>query len=180
MPLRNPSTGEAVENKTVTTTAFYCHKTPVRNGWNHILLCRRLYQIYLVDMFAKIETERLVWFRAHQKTIRAKKHEHLRDAARGNVSPDQSGRSVILGSTFVGGPRYLSEKTQDAMCYVREYGKPDLFITFTCNHNWLEIKENLLPGQKSKNRPDIVARVFHLKLKKIDGHANTSRRGDFR
>jgi hypothetical protein len=54
---------------------------------------------------------------------------------------------VILPSTFTGGPRYMHERTQDAMTYVRHYGRPDLFITFTCNPCWDEIKELLLPGQ---------------------------------
>jgi len=29
----------------------------------------------------------------------------------------------------------------DAMIYVRAYGCPDFFITFTCNHIWDEVKE---------------------------------------
>ena len=49
------------------------------------------------------------------------------------------------------------------MVIVREYGKPDLFITMTCNPKWREIEENLLPGQSASDTPDIVARVFNLK-----------------
>ena len=56
---------------------------------------------------------------------------------------------------------------QDAMTYVRKYGSPDLFITMTCNPNWSEMQDNLLPGQKPKDRPNLVAQVFHLKLKKL-------------
>jgi hypothetical protein len=51
------------------------------------------------------------------------------------------------------------------MAIVREFGKPDLFLTFTCNPKWKEIKDNLLPGQKSHDRTDIVARVFYIKMK---------------
>lgn len=61
----------------------------------------------------------------------------------------------------------MHEYTQDAMSYVRNYGKPDLFITFTCNPNWPEIKENLFYGQKSEDRHDISARVFKQKLKQM-------------
>jgi hypothetical protein len=43
------------------------------------------------------------------------------------------------------------------------FGKPDLFITITCNPNWREIKKNLLPNQQASDRPDLIARVFHLK-----------------
>ena len=56
---------------------------------------------------------------------------------------------------------------QDAMAVVRKLGKPDLFITFTCNPQWPEISENLLSGQTPTDRPDIVTRVFHLKLREF-------------
>lgn len=53
------------------------------------------------------------------------------------------------------------------MALVREYGRPDLFITLTCNGNWREIKDNILPGQRPEDRPDIVTRVFNSKLKEF-------------
>ena len=53
------------------------------------------------------------------------------------------------------------------MTYVRHFGRPDLFITFTCNPKWPEIVELLKQGQKSHDRHDIVARVFHVKVKHI-------------
>ena len=38
----------------------------------------------------------------------------------------------------------MFEKQQDAMSYVRKFGRPDLFITVTTNPNWEEITSNLL------------------------------------
>ena len=35
------------------------------------------------------------------------------------------------------------------------------------NPNWLEIKNSLLPGQDPQGLPDIVARVFRLKVQKL-------------
>ena len=49
------------------------------------------------------------------------------------------------------------------MSITREYGKPDLFITMTCNPNWPKIKENILPHQQPNYRPDICTRVFNIK-----------------
>ena len=48
-----------------------------------------------------------------------------------------------------------------------QMGYPDFFVTFTCNPNWPEIQEALLQqlGQYVNYRPDIVAQVFHLRLK---------------
>ncbi|XP_071578031.1 uncharacterized protein [Temnothorax nylanderi] len=62
-----------------------------------------------------------------------------------------------------GSPRNMLQHYQDAMAIVRKYGKPDIFITMTCNPNWREIRENLLPGQQPADRPDICARVFNIK-----------------
>ena len=58
----------------------------------------------------------------------------------------------------------MQQNYQDAMSIVRKFGKPDLFVTFTCNPKWREILAALLHGQKSQDRPDIVARVFKQKL----------------
>jgi len=74
---------------------------------------------------------------------------------------------VLLKPSFTGGARYYLEKYADAMAVVRALGHPALFINFTCNPNWKEIHEALLPQQSSHDRPDIVARVFHLKLKQL-------------
>lgn len=44
------------------------------------------------------------------------------------------------------------------------YGKPAIFLTMTCNPNWPEIQDALLPGQNLQDQPDLVARVFRSKL----------------
>ncbi|XP_064647485.1 uncharacterized protein LOC135500168 [Lineus longissimus] len=59
----------------------------------------------------------------------------------------------------------MHERAQDAMSYVRAYGRPDLFITFTCNPNWPEIKQELKEHEKPHDRHDLTARVFRLKHK---------------
>ena len=53
------------------------------------------------------------------------------------------------------------------MAYVRRMGRADFFITMTCNPQWPEIADNLLPGQQAQDRPDMVARVFRQKHKKL-------------
>ncbi|XP_065918817.1 uncharacterized protein [Dysidea avara] len=85
----------------------------------------------------------------------------------GDGDPRNVGRRVILPSSFTGGPRYMYERQQDAMTYVRKYGHPDLFITMTTNPNWPEIRNNLLPGQEPLDCPDLVAHAFRLKVKKL-------------
>ena len=100
--------------------------------------------------------------RNNQKTLKAEKYRCVQDAIESD-EPVLPGRITILPSTLYGSPRWYARQFQDAMAIVREKGKPDLFITFTCNPKWKEIQESLLPGQQPQDRPDIVARVFYMK-----------------
>ncbi|GFY07988.1 helitron_like_N domain-containing protein [Trichonephila clavipes] len=60
---------------------------------------------------------------------------------------------ILLPSSY---KCHIQEYAQDAMAYVRHYGRPDLFITFTCNPAWDEIQQLLLPGQSQGDRHDIT------------------------
>ena len=58
----------------------------------------------------------------------------------------------------------MQQNYLDAMSIVKRYGKPDFFITMTANPSWPEITVALRHGETAVNRPDLVARVFHIKL----------------
>ena len=147
---------------------YYSYRLMIReHEENHILKCRQLFHQYIVDMYAKIETERLLYIRMNQKKLRSEEYIHLRDAINNDGNVNDIGRITILTATYTGSPRHMHQYAQDAMSYVRQYGRPDLFITFTCNSTWTEIKEHLLPGQSSADRHDITARVFKQKLKSL-------------
>ena len=129
------------------------------------MLGRRLFQQWIVDSYVKIERDRIEYIQRNQKQLRVESYrglvDHLNNTA--NDMNCQVGKIFILPSTFVGSPRYMMQNYQDAMAIVRMKVKPDPFIIMTCNPNWREIKDNLLPGQQASDRPDICARVFHLK-----------------
>lgn len=147
---------------------YYSYRLMVReNEDNHILKCRRLFHQYAVDMYVKVETERLTFIRLNQKKLRSEEYIHLRDAINADGNAQNVGRMTILPATYVGSPRHMHEYAQDAMSYVRHYGTPDLFITFTCNPQWIEIRQELFPGQSPIDRHDITARVFKQKLKSL-------------
>ena len=61
----------------------------------------------------------------------------------------------------------MQQLFQDSMAIVHHFGRPTLFITFTANPKWEEILRELLPGQTAVDRPDLVARVFHLKQQEL-------------
>lgn len=74
---------------------------------------------------------------------------------------------MILPASFIGGPRDMRKRYMDAMALVQRFGKPDLFLTMTCNPNWREIKEELGPNDLVQNRPDLVSRIFKAKLEEL-------------
>ncbi|GFY14242.1 ATP-dependent DNA helicase [Trichonephila clavipes] len=116
-----------------------------------------------------LESERLRYIALNQKKLRAENYIPLQDAisADDNIRPNDIGKVVILPSTFVNSPRYLQEYTQDAFTYVQTYGRPDLFVTFTCNPSWQDVTQELMSGQKATDQHDIVAHVFRLKVQKL-------------
>ncbi|KMQ81627.1 helitron helicase-like protein, partial [Lasius niger] len=60
----------------------------------------------------------------------------------------------------------MQERYQDAMSLVRKFGKPDIFLTMTCNPKCPEIKDNL-DGCIIEFRPDLVAKKFNLDVKEV-------------
>lgn len=155
--------------KSVSFASFYSYHLMERESEEcYILLFRNLLNQFLVDMYAKKETERLNFIRNNQKKLRSENYVHLKDAMKKADSEwSELGKMTVLPSSFTGGPRYLHERTQDAMTYVRHYGRPDLFITFTCNPKWQEITGLLKQSQYAYHRHDLVVRVFHLKIKQL-------------
>lgn len=130
----------------------------------------RLFQQYIVDAFSTIEQARLWWFRTHQTTLRNELYTHICDYLRkGDSDAQKIGKSYILPAGFVGSKRYMQQNFQDALAVCRHVGHPDIFLTMTCNPMWDEIMQmlKLIPGGTSVNNPDIVARVFRLKLDQI-------------
>ncbi|KAK3894468.1 hypothetical protein Pcinc_001774 [Petrolisthes cinctipes] len=155
-------------NKKVSCKDFYAYHLMEReNTFNHILRFKQVLSQFLVDMFAKIETERLLYVRLNQQKLRAADYIHLQDAINADGHAHNVGQQVILPSSHIGSPRYMHACCQDAMAYVRKYGRPDLFITFTCNPKWQEIQNELFDGQTHYDRHDLTARVFHEKHKKL-------------
>ena len=130
----------------------------------------RLFQQYVVDAFSSIEQTRLWWFRKNQTILRNELYSHICDSVRnGDLSSSNVGKGVILPAGFVGSKRYMQQNFQDALAVCRHVGHPDIFLTMTTNPLWDEIQQMMkfLPGCKSENSPDIISRVFRLKLDQL-------------
>ncbi|XP_036321962.1 uncharacterized protein LOC118735980 [Rhagoletis pomonella] len=122
IPMIDPRTGLHVQKK-VSAMNFYSYRLMVRpQEQNYILRCRKLYHQYIVDMYAKIGTERLNFVRFNQAKLRSEQYIHLQDAIANDANINDIGRLTILPSSYIGSPRNMNEYAQDAMCYVRKYG----------------------------------------------------------
>ena len=153
--------------KKLSQLQFYHWRFLTRPG-NYLLLGRRLLQQFMVDAYAKIETERLQSLRREQSALRPDNYKEFHDAiGAGDGDPKNVGQKVVLPATFTVGPRHMYERQEDAMSYARIYGRPDLFITMTTNTKWAEIKTNLEHGQLAHDRLELVVRVFKQKLYKL-------------
>ena len=132
---------------------------------------RRLFQQFLVDIYAVSDQSTLQWHLYNQKKIRADLFnivfaDHVAGLDGDAAAGAQIGRKV-LPSSYVGGIRFIKQCYQDSMAIVRKLGQPSLFIMITANPRWPEIQAELLPGQTANNRPDVVGRVFGLKCRAI-------------
>ncbi|KAG6645201.1 hypothetical protein CIPAW_08G106200 [Carya illinoinensis] len=133
-----------------------------------LLVSGRLLQQFVVDMYIKIETSRLDYFRSNQQHIRSELYQGIVDSISvGETNASRIGKRIILPSSFIGGPRDMQKRYMEAMTLVQRYGKPDIFLTITCNPNWKEISAELKPHEETQNRPDLIARVFKAKLEEL-------------
>jgi hypothetical protein len=134
----------------------------------YLLLSGMLFQEWIVSSYCKMEGSRLDWVRHNQTEIRAEMYQGLQDCFNRTdivFNPGRVGTRIVLPSSFTGSPRHMNQLYQDAMGIVRQMGKPDLFITFTCNPKWPEIQRELRPGEDATDRPDLCCRVFNQKVK---------------
>ncbi|KAL3834092.1 hypothetical protein ACJIZ3_008828 [Penstemon smallii] len=156
----------------VSCREYSCYQAQIRDGDNSYLLhAGRLGQEFIIDMYIKLETSRLDYYRSEQlqTEIRTESFQGIVDSLLidDQVSPNNVGQRIVLPSSFIGGPRDMRKRYVNAMALVQRYGKPDVFLTMTCNPGWKEIIEHLLPCQKADDRPDLIARVFKAKLEEL-------------
>lgn len=168
------TTKEELIREKLTIYQYFRHYTrwkrepPTTNSanFNHLIYCCKLWQQYIVDVFAKAEISKLNWIRTNQKQIRADLYQGVQDSLnRGDV--EKSGTAVVLPGTLTCGPRWYHKKFKDAMALVRVFGKPTFFLTITLNINCEEVKNELKHGQTAYDRPDVLCRVFQMKKNAI-------------
>ncbi|XP_008190127.1 uncharacterized protein LOC103311980 [Acyrthosiphon pisum] len=159
---------------------YTCYRLAIRyignNDTIHVTMSllhngRFLFQQFVGDHYLRMEANNLQYIRWHQAELFAESYQGLVDHINQQLQLDAPvagvGRRMILPSSFTGGPRFMKQCYHDAMAIVCKCGKPNLFITFTCNPSWPEISQNLPRWATASDRPDLVSRVFNAKLKQL-------------
>ena len=101
-----------------------------------------------MDTYIKIESSRLDYIRNHQIEIRANLYQGLVDSLHaGEGRSEVVGKRMVMPSSFIGGSRDMRRRYLDAMALVWRFGKPDIFLTMTCNSKWDEITCESYPEQ---------------------------------
>lgn len=111
----------------LTQTRYYAFRLFSRDReFSTILHGGRLLQQYMVDAFASIDQNRLSYLRRNQKKLRASLYNGLEDAISNrdeDVDLNELGKRFILPSSYIGGPRHMQQRYQDAMAIARYYRK---------------------------------------------------------
>ncbi|GBP39033.1 hypothetical protein EVAR_89255_1 [Eumeta japonica] len=86
--------------KTVSCMNYYCYRIMTRrNNFNTLLRYGMLTNQYLVDQYAKIESERLAYIRNNQTKLRAENYVHLQDALQANEHVNGIGQNSCTSLT---------------------------------------------------------------------------------
>ncbi|CAN7016955.1 unnamed protein product [Brassica rapa subsp. trilocularis] len=144
--------------------AFHLHER--KNESHSLLHSRRLFKQSLVDAYTTIESNRLRYLRFNQPTLRSDSYDSIKDYENaGKVDMSDQGSEFVSPASFIGSPRYMKNLYLDAMTVCKNFGFPDLFITFTCNPKWSNITRYVKSQKvKAEDRSDIVCRIFKMKL----------------
>ena len=137
----------------------------------------------MVDLYSRSQDYKLNWQKKNQKLISGKDENLIFGQSEINNKIHNSTKNKLhivkdrnefcnsnpsfLAASYHGGPRHLKNCAISALTVVSESSGPTFFITATTNPYWNEIQEMLLSGQTAYDRPEVVVRVFHRKLKKL-------------
>ncbi|GMF44533.1 unnamed protein product [Phytophthora fragariaefolia] len=136
----------------------------------------RLFQQWVVDQRAKCEQEQLRWVAKNQKKLRAELYHGISDALLNEetITLDE-GEVLVSEYDRATGTLVHPDRGSGYEHFLNQVGKPLFFqthtqgvlgtCTSTIRNPWLSCGMLLPDDQTAQDRPDIVARVWQLKLK---------------
>jgi hypothetical protein len=147
------TTGERLSLQEYTRAMFY------QNPRLHCL--GRLAQEYALVQHSR-HVENILNYQRYN--LQAKLMRQRRDVG---VAEGGVGKRLAMSTSVVGSVGYNQALIEDSCAVSAQMGQGSLFITMTCNPHWPEITAALEPGQSWEDRPDVVNRVFKLKLQEL-------------
>lgn len=75
---------------------------------------------------------------------------------------------TYMSPTYVGSDKWYEHKCKDAIALQMAHGHPTYFITTTMDPNAAEVALLLEPGQTPNDRPEVLARVFKMRLAQLE------------
>ena len=133
----------------------------------HLFTSGRAFQEFVIEAYTKVldnNCEAIEQDSMQKKLIRYRTTAGACRTAKTNGVTKIGSKRAICPKSMIGSPADFRSRYNDSMKLIQLRGKPDLFITMTTNSHWPEIQRELLPGEKWENRPDLVSRVYRMKL----------------
>lgn len=169
---KNKSTNN---KETISMREYYAYMFQVRRDiddgkdFGYILRGGNLTQLMMCISYLRVELERMYWALRNQGKFVLTSIHHINEFLRAEAQKRKLGvgRVFLLPTNHIGSPAYLVKQRKKAMAMLGRFGKPDWFLTVTCNPGWKEIQSNLLPGQTYLDRPDLCVHVFMLKVREL-------------
>jgi hypothetical protein len=134
-------------------------------GLSHLQSCGHLTSEFWCDVWAQAEAAKLGFLRRPetQALIRSSRFNSVLDCIAQQGPLASEGRPVFMPASFVGSAQWYRALYHDAMALPTVLGRPDIFLTMTCNPGWPEIRDNIPAGSDPLHHADLVARVFYAK-----------------
>ncbi|VDN19339.1 unnamed protein product [Cylicostephanus goldi] len=130
----------------------------------------KLLSQYVIHAFSRIEADQLNAIARNTVELRSCKATALYSYLDQQLQEKgfKLGKLVNLPQNFIGSTQWYDNLYHNAMAVAQRVGKPDLFITFTGNQDWPEIRENLVTKFDSWiTDPLLCVRVFRLRLQSL-------------
>ncbi|XP_031333809.1 uncharacterized protein LOC116163816 [Photinus pyralis] len=166
---------EGDDKQNVSIREFYRYHLAIRGG-DPTASAHFLYpfgsiaQEYIIDQSIKADQQVYQYIQKNAEifctTAPEVRHALERELHRANNNK-KLGKVIRLSSRMVGSPAWYQQKFHDAMALFQRKGKATFMVTSTGNPWWKEVRQHLMRGQKATDRPDIVNRVFFVKINKM-------------
>lgn len=126
-----------------------------------------LFPRYVYINYAKSKQQKFNYIEMNQSKLRSDVYKDVADRMlTAVVDKVQPQKQIILPATNPGLPINRHAGFHDSVAILSKLGrgKTDGFVTVIRSPKWKGVQEELLLGHKPQDRPDLLTRVFKLKL----------------